>query len=201
MTVALLPPTTGYLGPIAATALLEGPRYLRNPTMSYWHRPRSGRRDNADQVVTYDLWCGPYVRGHLALTTETVPPGERVCATCDGRAVGAGQEENGPTGRTLAFQPRHLVPPRFCPGGRTQMFAELGGGRVGQCLVCRDHHPLRAMGGPYDAFYGITQHPPGPGLVQPCPFHRWKALTARDGRIYCPCDTELTGPGHERHSS
>ncbi|MGR3875737.1 hypothetical protein ACUXZZ_45210 (plasmid) [Streptomyces graminifolii] len=197
MTVVLLPPTTGYLGRIEATPLLEGPRYLRNPTMTYWHRPRSGRRDNADQVVTYDLWCGPYVRGHLALTTETVPPGERVCATCDGRAVGAGQEENGPTGRTLAFQARYLKPPRFCPGSRTSMFAELPGGRVGRCLVCQDHYPLRAMGG-YDSHFGIVQHDPGAGLVRPCPFHRWRALSARDGRIFCPCDTELERPERDQ---
>lgn len=59
----------------------------------------------------------------------------------------------------------------------------------------------RAVGGPYDAQYAITQHPPGPGLVQPCPFHRWKALTARDGQIFCPCDTELTSPDHERHGT
>jgi hypothetical protein len=192
--VALLPPTTGYPGRIEATALLEGPRFLRTRAMTRWHRPRSGRRDHTDQVVTYDLWCGPYVREHLALTTDTVPAGDLVCATCDGRAVGAGQETDGPPGRTLTFQPRHLTPPRNCPGSRTGMFDELTGGRVGRCLVCQDHPPLRAMGGPYESRYALTQHPPGPGLVRPCPFHRWKALTARDSRIYCPCDTELTHP-------
>lgn len=194
MTVTLLPPTTGHPGRIEATALLEGPRYLRNPAMTYWHRPRSGSLRHSDQVISYDLWCGTYVYGHTALSTDTVPTSERVCATCDGRAVGAGQETDGPPGRTLAFQPRHLTPPRNCPGSRTGMFTELPGAGVGRCLACGDHHPLRAMGGPYNSRYAITQHPPGTALIRPCPFHRWKNLTARHGRIYCPCDTELTAP-------
>ncbi|MDX3298614.1 hypothetical protein PV569_33675 [Streptomyces scabiei] len=192
MTVALLPPTTGYPGRINATALAEGPRFLRNPAMGRWHRPRSGLRRDDDQVTVYDLWCGSHVYGHTALATDTVPRGDLVCATCDGRAVGSGQEPDGPAGRTLTFQPRHLGPPRNCPGSRTAMYEELPGCRVGRCLVCGDHHSLRAMGGPYASRYAIVQHPPGPGLVKPCPFHRWRALTARGGRIYCPCDTELT---------
>ncbi|WP_333745791.1 hypothetical protein [Streptomyces sp. IBSBF 2950] len=192
MTVALLPPTTGYPGRIKATALTEGPRFLRNPAMGRWHRPRSGLLRDDDQVTVYDLWCGPYVYGHTALATDTIPLGDLVCATCDGRAVGAGQEPDGPAGRTLTFQPRHLGPPRHCPGSRTAMYEELAGGRVGRCLVCGDHGPLRAMGGPYASRYAIVQHDPGTHLVKPCPFHRWRALTARNGRIYCPCDTELT---------
>lgn len=192
MTVFLLLPTTGHPGRIEATALTEGPAFLRNPAMGRWHRPRSGHRRHTDLVTVYDLWCGPYVYGHKALATDAVAPGDRVCATCDGRAVGAGQETNGPPGRTLVFQARHLDRPANCPGSRTDMFEELPGGRVGRCLVCADHMPLRAMGGPYAGRYGIVQHPPGPALVAPCAFHRWRYLTARQGRIYCPCDTELT---------
>ncbi|MHB9861910.1 hypothetical protein [Streptomyces sp. YIM S03343] len=191
-TVLLLPPTTSYLGRIEATALLEGPRFLRTAAMTRWHRPRSGHRRHGDQVVSYDLWCGPYIYEHKALTTGTVPAGDLICATCDGRAVGAGQETDGPAGRTLTFQPRHLTAPRHCPGSRTGMFEELPGGSVGRCLACQDNHPLRAMGGPYNSHYAIVQHPPGAGLVAPCPFHRWRGLTARNGHVYCPCGTDLS---------
>ncbi|MFI5814912.1 hypothetical protein ACIA7S_28635 [Streptomyces sp. NPDC051643] len=194
MTVTLLPPVSRYPGRIEATALTEGPRFLRNPAMGRWHRPRSGFQRHRDLVTVYDLWCGPHVYGHKALAIDVVTPGDLVCATCDGRAVGAGQETDGPTGRTLAFQPRHLTPPANCPGSRTGMFEELAGGRVGRCLACGDHHALRAMGGAYAPRYAIVQHPPGAALVTPCSFHRWRSLTARQGRIYCPCDTELTAP-------
>ena len=190
MPVNLIPPITGYPGRIEATALTEGPRFIRTPAMRYWHRPRSAFLRHSDVVTVFHMWCGQHVFSYKAVTTETAPAGQAVCATCDGRAVGAGQEE-GPAGRTLALTPRHLAPPRYCPGSRTGMFEELSGGRVGRCLVCGDHGPLRGMGGPYYGHYGIVQHDPGPALVTPCPFHRWRQLSARDGRIYCPCGTEL----------
>jgi hypothetical protein len=192
VTVALLPPVTSAPPDFhaGAEALTEGPRFVRTRGMSRWHRPRSGVR-YPDRTV-YDLWCGYAVGGSdragAYITAEEPPAGDKVCATCEGRAAGAGQEPASPTGRQLLFSPRHVDPPKNCPGSRSSvLFVELPGGRAGRCLACSDVHPLRAMGGPYSSRYAITQHPPGPGLVGPCPFHRWRTLTARGGRVLCAC--------------
>lgn len=190
MTVSLLPPVTmmdaRYLE--GAEALEEGPRFVRTLGMSRWHRPRSGVRWGSGRLV-YTLWCVGHVQGGF-LSCDQVPAGDLVCGMCDGKAVGAGQETDGPPGRELLFQPRHITPPTNCPASRKEMFAELPGGRAGRCLACSDVHPLRVMGGPYNARYAIVQHSPGPGLVAPCPFHRWRQLVARDGRAICSCGRE-----------
>jgi len=154
VTVALIPPITGYPGRIEATALTEGPRFVRTEAMTRWHRPRSAFLRHRDSVTVFDLWCGQITFSYKALTADTVPAGDRVCATCDGRAVGAGQETDGPAGRTLTFQPRHLNPPRNCPGSRTGMFEELPGGRAGRCLVCGDCQPPRLRRLPAAARHG-----------------------------------------------
>lgn len=192
MTVALLPPVTSaptnYL--LGAEPLTEGPLFVRTKGMSRWHRPRSGVLYPEDRTV-FDLWCGYTVGGSERagsyLAADELGTGEPVCATCEGRAAGAGREVS-PTGRQLVFNPRHITPPKHCPGSRSSLlFTELSGGRAGLCLACKDVHPLRAMGGAFNPRWAIVQHPPGGGLVAPCPFHRWKSLTARDGRAACAC--------------
>lgn len=197
MTVVLLPPTTGMDARFleGAEALEEGPRFVRTRGMSRWHRPRSGVR-YSDTKTVYDLWCGYAVGGSSKagayVTADEPGAGEPVCATCEGRAAGAGQDDS-PTGRQLLFSPRHLEPPKTCPGSRSSvLFAELPGGRAGRCLACQDVHPLRAMGGPFNPRYAIVQHPTGPGLITPCPFHRWRTLTTQDGRAICACGREET---------
>ncbi|MFB6955511.1 hypothetical protein ACFCYB_00385 [Streptomyces sp. NPDC056309] len=191
MTVALLPPVTSAPADFltGAEALLEGPRFVRTRGMTRWHRPRSGVRYGDGRLV-YQLWCTGGVQGSF-LACDAVPDGDVVCGLCDGKAVGAGQD-TGPDGRQLVFSPRHVAPPKTCPGSRSSnLYAELPGGRAGRCLACSDVHPLRAMGGPYNPRYAIVQHPTGPGLVPPCPFHRWRQLTARDGRVLCACGRAL----------
>lgn len=198
MTVALLPPLTHSLGRIDAEPLTEGPTFIRTRGMSRWHRPRNGARYTNDRTV-YTAWCGYGIGGSeragAFLGTDTLPTGEPVCATCDGRAVGAGQEANGPANRQLLFTPRTLQPPKNCPGSRSSsLYEPLPGGTTGRCLVCADIHPLRAMGGPYASRYAIVQHPPGAALVTPCPFHAWRYPTARDGRLTCTCGRPLDNP-------
>lgn len=190
MTVALFPPITGSAIGLDVEPLAEGPRFVRTRAMSRWHRVRSGVRYGDGRTV-YSLWCTGAVQGDF-LSTDDAPAGETVCGLCDGKAVGAGQEERGPDGRTLVFQPRHITPPKNCPGSRRSLYEELSGGRVGRCLVCGATEPLRAMGGPYNSRYAIVQHPTGQGLVAPCPFHRWRQLTVRDGRVGCDCGREAT---------
>ncbi|URC17961.1 hypothetical protein QEN62_gp39 [Streptomyces phage AxeJC] len=197
MPVMLLPPITYGIGHIDADPLTDGPRYVRTGGMSRWHRPRSGVR-MADARTIYSVWCGQHVGGSRAaqplLTTESVTDGAPVCATCDGRAVGAGQEENGPAGRTLVFGPRSLTPPRWCPGSRRDLYEPLPGATTGRCLACSDSHPIRAMGGPYASRAAIVQHPPGERLFAPCPFHRWRHPALVDGRLRCVCGRPLTSP-------
>lgn len=193
MPVTLLPPVTSSYGPVDDEPLTEGPRFIRTRGMSRWHRPRSGvRYDN--QRTIYGAWCGYGIGGSdragTYLAAEEPPEGEPVCGTCEGRAAGAGQDDS-PTGRLLLFTPRHIAPPKNCPGGRSAAYEELPGGRVGRCLACGDHHPLRAMGGPYNPRYAIVQHPPGAGLVAPCPFHRWQQLAVVDGCVRCGCGREM----------
>lgn len=188
--VTLLPPTTRSDVDLTTEALTEGPRFIRTRGMSRWHRPRTGVR-YPDNRIVYSAWCGYGIGGSdragACLTTDEPPPGEPVCATCEGRAVGAGQEFS-PTGRLLLFSPRDIDPPKTCPGSRSSvLYTELPGGRAGRCLACADVHPLRAMGGPYNPRTAIVQHPTGSTLVEPCPFHRWRQLTATDGRVHCHC--------------
>jgi hypothetical protein len=187
VTVLLLPPVTGGPVPVDMVALEIAPEFVRTAAMSRWHRPRTGVRW-PDGRITYGLWDGAgFVAMPGGLAVDTRPDdGLPVCGTCDGRAAGAGQIA-GPDGRTLLFTPRHVQPPRWCPGSRSALYEALPGGRVGRCLVCSDMQPLRAMGGPYDGRYAIVQHPPGAALVGPCPFHRWRSLTATAGRVHCTC--------------
>ncbi|MFB7043454.1 hypothetical protein [Streptomyces sp. NPDC056294] len=200
MAVALVPPITYGIGHIDAEPLTVGPRYVRTGGMSRWHRPRAGIRWPDGRVV-YTVWCGQQVGGLRAarpmVTAEAVPDGLPVCGTCEGRAVGAGQDEQ-PTDRPpLLFGPRGLVPPRHCPGSRMDLYAPLPGGTTGRCLACQDTHPIRAMGGPYASRTGIVQHPPGAALFEPCPYHRWRhpRRAAPGGDLLaCMCGRPLTTP-------
>ncbi|WP_033818902.1 hypothetical protein [Kitasatospora sp. MBT63] len=196
MTVALFPHTSSF-GMYGAEdePLATGPRFVRTERMSRWHRVRSGVRYGTGRTV-YSLWCGSSVFDDRFLSRESLPAGDVVCATCDGRAVGSGQEPVGPAGRTLAFTPLGLTPPVHCPGSRSDRLTRaIPPGTVGRCLACGDLHPVRAMGGPYNGRAAIVQHPPGGRLVKPCPFHRWRYLDAQpDGSIRCSCGRELTAP-------
>ncbi|MGW6570069.1 hypothetical protein [Streptomyces sp. NPDC054975] len=164
--------------------------------MSRWHRPRSGTRYPRGRDC-FTAWCG-YSIGSSdrapALTTEEVPDGELVCATCEGRAIGAGQEEQNPAGRQLVFGPREQQRPKTCPGSRRALLAPLRGGTTARCLVCGDTHPVRAMGGPHNPRIAIIQHPPGDALVQPCPFHRWRQPTVTDNTIHSTCGRPMPAP-------
>jgi hypothetical protein len=194
MTVTLFMPVSTSMGSGRdQEVLLEGPRFVRTRAMSRWHRVRAGVRHIAQDRISYHLWCGGgFVTGDFLARDEPLP-GELVCGPCDGRAVGSGQEPNGPADRELTFTPRYSQPPRNCPGSRKGLFTEFPGGRVGSCLVCGDLQPLRSMGGPYNGRFGIVQHGPGQHLVTGCPFHAWQYLGQYDGQVVCsPCGTPLT---------
>lgn len=184
--VALLPPLTRGCGRIDGTPLGRGPRYVRTPGMGRWHRVRSGTRYERWGHTAWHLWCGYHVstggRARDCLAAAEPHDGAPVCGTCEGRALGAGQEPAPDGLPDLVFAPRRLDPPRRCPGSRReQMWVPVPGGLdVGRCLACGVLAPIRASGGPYDSRVGLITHAPGPGLVPGCAFHAWDNLGRRD---------------------
>ncbi|MFF5977154.1 hypothetical protein ACFY7C_37280 [Streptomyces sp. NPDC012769] len=200
MTVVLLPPVTGSVVALDVEPLDVGPRFIRTRAMSRWHRPRTGVQFSEGHV-TYTVWCGQIIGGRRRggfLTAEQPREGELVCATCEGRAIGAGQEQAAPGSPLLVFSPRGLTPPRHCPGSRTSLYRLLSGGAAGECLACGDTHPLRAMGGPYASRTAIVQHDPGAALVAPCPFHRWRQPRHAEGTVQCACGRPMPAPREAR---
>lgn len=194
MPVALLPPLTSGGGRMdGCVPLTEGPRYVRTSGMSRWHRPRSGYTFPNGRTA-FSLWCGQGAsrgaEGEGLLAVETPAAAEKVCATCEGRALGAGQEEAPPGLPPLRFDPRWLTPPATCPGsGDDGLYVPVqeGNWRVGRCLACGLIVALRAHGGPYNGGYGPTRHAIGPDLVEPCPWHAWNRLVRVDDRAACAC--------------
>jgi hypothetical protein len=191
VTVVLEPPLTrsGACSRWEQVPLPTGPRYLRSGGMSRWHRPRSGVHMPPNELwpkgrTVFHVWCGQLVTGAY-LSADLVDDGLPVCGTCEGRACGAGQDDWAGEG-ALLFSPRRLVPPKFCPASRREMFEQVSRS-VGRCLVCGSLEPVRGMGGAYNPKFAITQHEPGPGLVPGCPFHAWTALTIHHGQAMCAC--------------
>lgn len=200
MPVELLPPYgRGGSGPGDGEPLVSGPRFCRTRAMGRWHLPRSGvllpeTSYRPEARACYSLWCGPHVYGDTMLGRD-VPPvdGLPVCGTCQGRGSGAGQHEQPYDDRELVFSPRWMQPPSTCPGhGADGAYEEINW-RIGRCLVCGEFVPLRAGGPSYAGWYGMVKHEPGPGLVEPCPFHAWQYVRAgTDGSPVCrPCGRPL----------
>lgn len=195
MPVALLPPVTSSGGDWDGVTrpLYEAPRYMRTRGMGRWHRPRYGvqRRDR----TALHMWCGySWIRLGEALATDAVPEAEPVCGTCEGRALGAGQDDTPAGMPRLAFEPRWLTPPVECPGSgpRADVYEELGR-NVGRCLACGELVSLRAANWPGYG-YGPVRHQPGPALLSGCPFHAWNRIGRRaDASVGCRCGwTEAT---------
>jgi hypothetical protein len=83
--------------------LTRGPRLVKSPLMTRWHRPRSGWWHHVSGYQL-SLWCRPdpiYMGGgcytkhprmnrRRGTPVDEVPAGELLCGTCEGRAVGAG---------------------------------------------------------------------------------------------------------------
>lgn len=204
MTVTLVPPVLGgwpdereLLEPLS-----EGPTFIvkRHPQRAgrLWHRPRSGYLRYAewtDRITTvYNLWCGQSALNDWCETSEEPPLGDAVCATCEGRAAGAGQIP-GPAEYRVRFTPYGTRAPAWCPGGgRNGFWVETRGGTLASpnatCLVCGWDGRLRYSGGPYSGGMGLQAHHPTDQLVR-CPLHAWRQLTIVDRRLACRCGTDV----------
>jgi hypothetical protein len=169
---------------------------VRTKAMGRWHRPRSGERrvdpDGALQAVSLQLWCGQCVR-MPALTADEVPDGEKLCGTCEGRAVGAGYPAiAGEPAMPLLHQPvSSRPPPPICPAVRRRLVPTPPPGKwpaTVACPACGELVRIRAYGsGSSGGGVTLQRHPPGAGLMAPCPFHRWDQLVLRDQRAVCSC--------------
>jgi hypothetical protein len=186
-TVELMPPLTRGLGRTDGIPLQRGPRYLRTREMGRWHRVRSGVHYERWGHTAWHLWCGQSAhqngrRGVDCLTAAEPVDGAPVCGTCQGRAVGAGQEPAVGGMPDLVFSPRRLTSPTQCPGSRSEALWEPipDGVNVGRCLACGVIATVRVSGGAYNPRVGLVVHRPGPGLVPGCAFHAWSNLARHE---------------------
>jgi hypothetical protein len=154
--------------------------------MARWHRPRSGYVFDRDDRAVLHLWCGQGISTPTRRSDETEPPTTGHLSAAPVRAAQPLPD------RTLVFSPKAAIDvPRVCPGAsRSGLYAEQPGGRTGLCLACGQTQ--RIVGGSCGG-YGwrplrLTTHEPGPDLIQPCWWHGWAELVARDGHAVCgPC--------------
>ena len=192
MPVALLPPLTSS-GPSSrrpgVMPLAECERYARTKAMSRFHRVRSGVV-TAEGVRTLYLWCGSFVfEGNGGVLLADTAGDDSVCAVCEGKALGAGQDELPAGMPRLRYDPRWLTPPALCPGsGDSGLWVEVPNSRnIVRCLACGDLVSGRASGGPYNPRWGAVKHSPGVSLVEPCAFHAWNHLVRDGERVLCEC--------------
>ena len=96
-----------------AMPILECPPFLINRSFGkYVHRPRWGSiRSSYDPKWktswSGQCWCGQGWSLKRHLFSDKVPDGLSVCATCEGRAIGAGQlESHMINGQMVKFSPR-----------------------------------------------------------------------------------------------
>lgn len=175
--------------------LTRGPRLVRTGGMSRWHRPRSGTHHSDHGRTSFTLWCGQLVRSTDLIQALTVPDGEPLCGTCEGRAVGAGHPPVAVEVRSaLLFEPasRYRRPP-WCPAGKLWLYDTLARTLPWRetfgCPVCSEHVRTRAAGGWANSHVKIAAHPPVGDMVAPCPFHGWDQLGWRvdERRAVCGC--------------
>lgn len=210
MTAVLLEPPLSRSGPNpyltsdrTRVALTHGPLLLRTRGMGRWHRPRSGSTwtssYDGEEITSYSLWCGQQVGSGRKTTTgqkgfiacASLPDdGVPICGTCEGRAIGAGHQGTAATVTSpagLLFEPERLVPPKLCPGTALRLYDTLPGNRAALCLACGNVEPLRGYSNASGGWENLQRHPPGPNLVQGCPFHGWRGMVRDGDTVRCEC--------------
>ena len=125
------------------TLVLSGPTYAWTTPGNYVHRIRTANDYEAPWGAwrSATMWCGQGRRIESGHTGDSPPEGFKVCATCEARAVGAGQQSSViavAEGSDLIFMPRRT---RKCPAsGGTSGWANpetpTANPRIVQCLTC-----------------------------------------------------------------
>jgi predicted RNA-binding Zn-ribbon protein involved in translation (DUF1610 family) len=176
--------------------VLVAPILVRTRGMGRWHRPRSGihytdryRLPWKHGSTSLTLWCGQFVHDLSEAVTADTAGRDLLCGTCEGRAVGAGYPPVGVEVRSeLVFSPRSTYrTPAVCPGVKRRLVPD-DRARAVACPACGELVALRASTRGYDFDVNLQGHPPGDGLVPPCPFHSWDELIlCADGSARCAC--------------
>jgi len=96
-------------GTISLTKSL--PYYKSNDSNAkYYHRVRYGARHHVMNKTHYSasFWCGSHgLIGEKGRLSAVVPNGEVLCATCEGRAIGAGLDGSRIiNGKKVMYSPR-----------------------------------------------------------------------------------------------
>lgn len=164
MTVTYLPPadrSSTWQDRCVKTPLAEGPPYSWTHPGQYAHRIRSASTYSAPwgTWVSAVMWCGQGRRLDEGLTGDQPPEGFEVCATCEARAVGAGQSSDViavAEGATIMFRPHKQA---FCPGDGWQdppIPSALDS--VVQCTTCGQLATTYYSGGPYNGSVKLKRH-------------------------------------------
>jgi hypothetical protein len=172
--ITLLPNYTHSILRETSQPLDSAPDYVRSRNATRWHRARSGNV-HQDGRISYSYWCGGGATSGLG--ADSVPDGDLLCATCEGRW--SAQQEN-----RLIFTPIKALPPSKCPASRKALFPQ-GVRNPFPCLACGAS--VKVTGG-WNRGPSVQVHVTGPNLVNPCPHHGWNRLRLdRQERVVCGC--------------
>ena len=84
--------------------------YFKSNQGAYLHRLRSANQYWSEGKLTHTsvkFWCGNIGYTNKGRLFATIPEGEVLCATCEGRAIGAGiYEKPFINGRLVKYQPQ-----------------------------------------------------------------------------------------------
>jgi len=113
--IALLPPRIAKFRPSPVYPIARSKPFAESGGGRYAHRVRSASLHTClgKSHIAVHLWCGMVIciggRNRGSRFVEE-PTGRAICATCEGRAIGAGQlGAREIAGRAVMFSPRHVA--------------------------------------------------------------------------------------------
>ncbi len=104
------PKWTNSEGRYRAGVITWSPPFIYSRAGRMVHRPRKGTMHIFGDKTHYSFtcWCGMSLQKERAALVDLPPDGMPICATCEGRAIGAGQlgSERLINGRTVLYSAR-----------------------------------------------------------------------------------------------
>lgn len=177
--------------------LTHGPLLVRSRAATRWHRPRSGVHWPHADRVSWHYWCGQSSSSTSVVAAGSLPKGDKVCATCEGRALGAGYPAATlPPTDLLLFTPTLCATPEVCPGSRDYRRGPFPRDAYetdpkrpnwATCLFCGSFE--RLIGGSRGYSWtpiGLSTHKHA-DLIPPCPNHGWLSMTRDADALVCRC--------------